>query len=107
MSTFDGDSMISLADFIRDGCSARPEDKHSALVQLAALEKVATIARRQLHKLRAENDPDALELTNALADLPPKEKPPLYGGSPSLRDWADMHGELHEEKPDETLSAPG
>lgn len=33
------------------------------------------------------------------ADLPPKQKPPLYAGSPALRDWADMHGELHEENP--------
>jgi hypothetical protein len=33
------------------------------------------------------------------ADLPLKKKPLLYTGSPTLRDWADMHGELHEEKP--------
>ena len=33
------------------------------------------------------------------ADLPLKKKPLLYTRSPTLRDWADMHGELHEEKP--------
>jgi len=36
---------------------------------------------------------------NCGADLPLKKKPLLYTRSPTLRDWADMHGELHEEKP--------
>ena len=30
--------MSTLSDFIRDGCSARPEDKVSALAEVAALE---------------------------------------------------------------------
>ena len=37
--------------------------------KLVAMKRVVVIARRQLHKLRADNDPDVLELTNALADL--------------------------------------
>lgn len=55
---------------------------------------------RRLVEGEVDDDLHEVEVcTDCGADLPPKEKPPLYAGSPALRDWADMHGELHEETP--------
>jgi hypothetical protein len=57
--------------------------------RIEALEKVASIARRQLHKLRAENDPDALELTDALAAIAAEEGSMFKKG---MRVRAILHG---------------
>ncbi len=47
---------LTLRDFIEDGCSARPEDKHDALNQLAALESRLEEQGKQLAAARAEAD---------------------------------------------------
>jgi hypothetical protein len=91
-------AMTSLADFIRDGCSARPEDKYSALAQLAALEACIealenTVAAKQnIIKCIQGTVNGHLEAEAALAADKPAQ-PTMYPGSSALREWVDLHGE--------------
>ena len=61
---------VSIGEWVQDGALWRlriPDPDELALLR-RALVRLRHISAKQLHKLRATNDLDALEMTNALAE---------------------------------------